>query len=53
MGAFKSPPLSAILIQQVVKVGSEKLVDDATRRRKKNFDAALMMAKDHSMLAYA
>ena len=34
-------------------MGGEKLVDDATRRREKNFDAALMMAKDHSMFAYA
>ena len=45
-----SPPF---LMQQVVKMGGEKLVDDATRRREKYFDAALMMAKDHSMFAYA
>ena len=34
-------------------MGGEKLVDDATRRRKKGFDTAFMMAKDHSMFAYA
>jgi len=34
-------------------MGGEKLVDNATRRREKDFDSTLMMAKDHSMFAYA